>query len=111
MEASETSPSGDGKVRPVILLCLPSLLGFLLFLFSFPIDRVLGWTRVNVAEIFLFWFLAIAPIGIVIASLKLIRARRCKSFSARLTILAWTVITISVLANVFMLLGMWASTY
>jgi len=46
------------QVRRVIMWCLPSLIGFpLIFLLSFPIDRAIGWRQVNVAEVFLFWFL------------------------------------------------------
>ena len=111
MESPESSLSGAIKVRPIILWCVPSLLGFLLFLFSFPIDHILGWPQVNVAEVFFFWFLTIAPIGVVAASLKLIRARRRGIFTAPVSALAWTLVTVSASANVFMLLGMWASTY
>src|SRR5882762_3352610 len=104
----ETPPA---QVRRVIMWCLPSLIGFPLFLLSFPIDRAIGWRQVNVAEVFLFWFLLIAPVGIIIASVNLIRARKRGVFATPVAVLAWTVITISVLANLFMLLGLWASTY
>jgi hypothetical protein len=68
METPQPGLSGKGKLRPVILWCLPSLLGFLLFLLSFPISRSIPfWPQVNLEEVFFFWFLVITPIAIVIA--------------------------------------------
>ena len=65
MATPEPTLSGEIKFRTVLLWCFPSLLGFLFFLFSFPIGRSIPfWPRVNVAEVFFFWFLIITPITI-----------------------------------------------
>jgi len=97
---------------PVFVLCLPALGGFVLFLFSFPIDRQIPfWPRLNVAEVFALWFVFVAPITTVIATVALIRRRRSAHIATFTRVLAWTAIALSVLVNVLMLLGMWAATY
>ena len=48
MATSKTTLTPRKDVRPVFLLCLPALGGFMLFLFSFPIDRQIPfWPRLK----------------------------------------------------------------
>src|SRR5438552_9160813 len=43
--------------------CLPCLLGFLAFLFSFPLDRQISlWPYLSIAEIVVMWFGLITPV-------------------------------------------------
>ena len=66
----ETLPR-QGKIWFALRWCLPALLGFLAFLFAFPIDRrIPHWFPLNLAEILALWFLFIAPVTTVIAVVK-----------------------------------------
>jgi hypothetical protein len=88
-------------------------LGFLAFLFAFPIDRrIPHWFPLNLAEILALWFLFIAPVTTVIAVVTLIKKRKRAGGMAPLaTLLTWTAIAVSLAVNAFVLIGMWASTY
>jgi len=111
MASSEETPVRQ-KVWTALVWCLPSLLGFALFLLSFPIDRQIPfWPHLSLADIFTLWFLFIMPITTVIAIAMLIKRGRAGRIAVFLRILAWLVITFSVLANMLILVGMWASTY
>ena len=95
----------ENMLRPILLWCSPSLLGFPVFLVSFPIDRVIPfWPHLTVAEIFLYWFGLITPIATVIGIVVLLKRRRGLATFPKA--MAWLTITISVLANLFVLLGM-----
>jgi hypothetical protein len=112
MASSEETFSRQGKVGAALVWCLPSLLGFALFLLSFPIDRQIRfWPFLSLADIFALWFLLITPVTTVIAIVMLIKRGRSGRIAVFIRVLAWLMITFSVLANVLILLGMWASTY
>jgi len=112
MDSFEDTPVRQGKVWTALVWCLPSLLGFALFLLSFPIDRQIPfWPHLSLAEIFTLWFFFITPVTTVIAIVVLIKRGRLGRIALFGRVLAWLVITFSVLANVFILVGMWASTY
>ena len=97
---------------PVFVWCLPALGGFAMFLLSFPIDRKISfWPRLSLAEMFTLWFLFVAPIATTIATVALIRRRRSAHIATIIRVLAWTMITVSVLVNALILVGMWAATY
>jgi len=92
--------------------CLPSLLGFLAFLFAFPIDRrIPHWFPLNFAEVFALWFLFITPVTTVIAIVTLIRRKRIERKAPLATLLTWAAAAVSLVVNALVLLGMWASTY
>jgi hypothetical protein len=89
----------------------PTLNHFTLFL-AFPIDRQIPfWPHLNLAEIFTLWFLFIAPVATVIAIVTLTKRIRTGRMTPFTKVLAWTAITVGLLVNAFVLLGMWASTY
>jgi len=105
MTSSEEVSLTENRVWSVLLWCAPSLLGFALFLVSFPIDRIVPfWPHLSIAEIFLYWFVFIAPITTVIGIVILMKRRRGLATFPKVA--AWLAITISVLANLFVLLGM-----
>ena len=112
MASSEETPFRQSKVWTALVWCLPSLLGFTLFLLSFPIYRqITFWPHLSLADIFTLWFLFITPITTVIAIVMLIKRGRSGRIAIFIRMLAWLTITFSVLANVLILVGMWASTY
>jgi hypothetical protein len=87
--------------------CLPSLLGFLAFLFSFPIDRQIPfWPHQSIAEIFVQWFGLITPVTTLIAIITLIKRRRAVGMTLWVKLLAWTVIALCLIINAFVILGM-----
>jgi hypothetical protein len=100
------------KIWSVLVWCSPSLLGFVAFLFSFPIDRSIPiWPHLNIAEIFTLWFLSIAPATTVIAIVVFVKHKTTNPISPSANLLVWAAIIISLLVNTLVLLGMWASTY
>ena len=112
MAAAQERTPNQKAVWPVFVCCLPALGGFVLFLLSFPIDRVVPfWPHLNLAEIFTLWFLFVTPITTVIATVALIKHKRSEQIAAFSKILAWTTIAVCVLVNAFILVGMWASMY
>ena len=105
MTLPEQSIPHGNKQWLALFWCFPSLMGFLLFLVSFPLDRqVPVWPHLQIAEIFALWFVFIAPAATVAATVLLITRRRR---TARLPkVLGWVAISLSMLANAFVLLGM-----
>jgi hypothetical protein len=92
--------------------CLPSLLGFVAFLFSFPIDRQIPFRpHLSLAEILALWFLFITPVTTVIAIVMLVKRNRIRRIPPFTKLLLWAAIAASLLVNAFVLLGMWASTF
>jgi hypothetical protein len=95
--------SGSPAVWPwtVPVLCVPCLLGFALFICSFPIDRKISfWPRLSLAELYIRWFLFVAPISTLIALIVLIRRR-----VEKVKILAWVLVIASIVVNLLVLLG------
>jgi hypothetical protein len=112
MASSEETRIRQNKVSTALVWCLPSLLGFALFLLSFPIYRQIPfWPHLSLADIFALWFLFITPITTVIAIVMLIKRGHSERIAVLIRMLAWLVITFSVIANILILVGMWASTY
>jgi len=109
---AEESSLPQGKIWLSLRWCLPALLGFLAFLVAFPIDRrIPHWSPLNFAELFTLWFLLVTPITTVIAIVTLLKRKRMGRIPPFIRLLAWTAIAVSILLNVFVLLGVWASTY
>jgi len=109
--AEEVLPRRN-KVWAVLVWCSPSLLGFVAFLVSFPIYRSIPfWPHLNVAEAYTLWFLFVAPVTTLIAIVVLVKRERLGHIAAFAKLLVWAAIILSLLVNVFVLLGMWASTY
>lgn len=100
----------QSAVLAALAWCLPSLLGFVLFLFSFPIDRTIPfWPQLNLAELYFFWFLFVTPVTTVVAFVRFIKRKRTSRIALLHSVLAWTMLIASVLANLFMLVGLAAS--
>jgi len=96
-----------GTIWLSLCLCLPSLLGFLAFLFSFPIDRQIRfWPHETIAEIFVRWFLFITPVTTAIAIITLIKRRRAREMTLWVKLLSWTAVAVSLVINAIVLLGM-----
>jgi hypothetical protein len=109
--AGEASVSRN-EVWAVLVWCWPSLLGLAFFVLSFPIDRHIPfWPHLSLADIFTLWFFFITPVTTAIAIIMLIKRGRSGHIAVPMRILAWLAITLSALANILMLLGMWAATY
>jgi hypothetical protein len=88
-------------------LCLPSLLGFLAFLFSFPVDRQIRfWPHETSAEIFSQWFLFVTPVTTAIAIITLIKRRRAREMALLVKLLSWTAVAVSLVINAIVVLGM-----
>lgn len=98
------------KAWPVFAWCLPALGGFAGFLASFPIDRQIPfWPYLSIAAIYVYWFLFVTPVACVIAIVKFIRyARKVQTSFVRKSILLMTII-LSVLVNLFVVLGLIAA--
>jgi hypothetical protein len=96
----------------VFVWCSPSLLGFVLFLFSFPIDRQISiWPHWPIAAIFFLWFIFVTPITTVVAFVVFVKRKRRDHLAQSTRFLLWGALTMTVLLDTFMLLGAWASTY
>jgi hypothetical protein len=103
----EETSSRNGKIWLSFCLCLPSLLGFLAFLFSFPINRQISfWPHEAIAEIFVKWFLFITPLTTVIAVITLIKQRQANEMIFRVKLLSWVAVVVSLIVNAIVLLGM-----
>ena len=90
----------------VPLWCLPCLLAFLLFFFSFPIDRKIPfWPHLNLAELYSLWFLFVTPISTLVAVIVLFRRR----WTGGASIVAWFLVIASVVVNSLVLLGLYAA--
>ncbi|MGB6882921.1 MAG: hypothetical protein WBE10_02605 [Candidatus Acidiferrum sp.] len=112
MRNSEETPLPLGKIWSSFRWCLQTLLGFLTFLFAFPIDRRIPfWPHLNLAEILALWFLFITPVTTVFAIVTLMKHKRTQRLPVFGKLLVWTAIAASVVVNLFVLVGMWASTY
>jgi hypothetical protein len=112
VSTSEEAVIRQIKVWPVLAWCLPALLGFVLFLVSFPIDRRIPfWPHLNLAELFTLWFLFITPGATVIAIVTLVKRRRQRRIPPLAKFLLWTTIMLSLAVNVLVLFGMVAATY
>jgi len=83
------------------------LLGFLAFLFSFPLDRQISlWPCLSIAEIVVMWFGLITPVTTLIAIVTLIKRRRAGGMTTWVKLLAGTVIAVCLVINAFVILGM-----
>ena len=98
----------ENKLSPILLCCSPSLLGCwpsLCSLFRFRLTVFIPfWPHLSLAEIYVYWFGLVTPVTTVIGIVILVKRRR--SLPTFPKVMAWQTITISVLANLFVLLGM-----
>ena len=109
---SQSVVPSRAKAWQVVAWCLPAILGFPAFLLSFPIDRKVPFLpHLNIAEVFLFWFLIVTPISTGVAMVMLRRHARLGNIGGNPERLLLAVITIAVLANLALLLGMYATRF
>jgi hypothetical protein len=109
---SQEQPLSRNKVVAVFNWCLPCLLGAVLFLFSFPIDRSIPfWPHMMIVEIFFLWFLFVTPPATVIALVVFMKRKRSDAIPTFTKSLIWTTLALSILVNAFMLIGLWAAIY
>lgn len=102
----------EQRNQPPLFWFLPSVVGFVLFLFSFPNGRPISfWPHWSLAEIFYFWFLFVTPVTTVVGLIAFIKRRRSGHFGKVSAFISVSLLVVSVLANLFMLLAMWAETY
>jgi hypothetical protein len=96
----------------VFIWCLPCLLGFVLFFFTFPIDRKIPfWPHLTIYQVFFQWFLFVTPITTAIAIMVFMKRRRLGGIARFTRLLVWVTVTVSLLANAFMLVAIWAAIY
>jgi hypothetical protein len=109
---SDQLPRQPKKVGDVFIWCLPSLLSFVFFFFSFPIDRRIPfWPHLTIVEIFLLWFLFVTPITIVIGFVVFMKRRRLGGIASSTRLLIWATQTVSLLVNALILFAIWAAIY
>ena len=97
----------NGKIWLSLCLCLPSILGFLAFLFSFPIDRQIPfWPHATIAVVFVQWFLFITPVTTAIAIITLIKRRRAREMTIWVKLFSWAAVAVSLVMNAIVVLGM-----
>ncbi|HEY1424860.1 MAG TPA: hypothetical protein VGF20_15515 [Candidatus Acidoferrum sp.] len=106
-----TPPESNARTWPIAAWFLPALLGFALFLVSFPIDRRIPfWPHPSLVDLFAMWFVFIAPVATVIGVVVLIKRGRHGLHPVN-NFLLWIAVLASVAVNWLMLVGMWAATY
>jgi hypothetical protein len=109
---SQGSLAAIDRSKAVIAWCLPCLLFFVLFLFSFPIDRKIPfWPRLSLAECFFLWFLFVTPITTTVALIVSIKNRKLPRDGSLVYSLSWAAIIASFLMNLFILFALWAAFY
>lgn len=93
------------KLWPVFALCLPSLLGLVLLLFSLSIaeNKMLSGRLV---EFYFIWFLLVAPSATSVAFFVFVKRKRIGRVAIFPALLACAVLIASALANLFALLGL-----
>ena len=98
-------------MRRICASCSPSILGFVAFLFSFPLGRPLpilsSWTLFDLFFMF-FLFVPAFTIGALVLT---IMYTRNPSASTRSKLLAWIVLTLTVAINAFTVMGVLAAAY
>ena len=88
------------------------MLGFVLFFFSFPIDRRIPfWPHLMIVDIFFQWFLFVTPLATVIAFVLFMRRRRSGRIDKFNRKLIWVTVTISLIVNALMLFAIWGAIY
>jgi len=96
---------------PALVWCVPALAGFVLLLFSFPLEhKIAFWPHLSRAQLFMLWFLFVTPLTTTMAIAVLMQSKRSPLSNCLIRILAWVAIVLSVLVNAFVLVGMWEST-
>jgi hypothetical protein len=89
--------------------CLPTLLGFVVLLFSFPINRhIPRWFPLSLAEIFALWFLLVAPATTVYAIFILLKRPRSTERPLHAKLLVSSVVIVSVILDALVFLGLWS---
>lgn len=91
------------KLWPLLALCLPSLLSFVLVFDLRPTVRLIP-PRLDV--FCLVWFLVVAPTATLLAIIVFVRRMRKRGVALLPAFLAYAVLTASVLANLFALVGL-----
>lgn len=91
------------KLWPMFALCLPSLLGLVLLLFSLSIaeNKTLSW---RLFDFYGIWFLLVAPFATSVAFFVFVKLQRTGRVAIFPALLACAVLTACVLANLFALL-------
>ncbi len=110
--SSDGAISGESKGWLVYAWCLPTFLGIAAFLLAFPIDRQIPfWPHANLAEVFGAWFLLVAPTATTLAIVTFTKqARRGLSNRTPKWILV-VVVTLSILLNLLVLIGLYAASF
>ena len=108
----ERKPGGLKFPRSVLFLCSPTLVGSILFAFSFPLRRQIplstSWTY---SDIFFIWWVLVAPLS-TIGAIALFFSReyrhRQNSFGKIFGVL---LLVVTAVINSFLAYVMWAAVY
>jgi hypothetical protein len=108
----ERKPGGLRVPRSVLFLCSPTLVGLILFAFSFPLRRHLplltNWTY---SDIFFIWWVLVAPLS-TIGAIALFFSKeyrhRQNSFGKIFGVL---ILIVTAVVNSFLAYAMWAAVY
>ena len=109
---SEGAVSARSKAWRILIWCLPTLLGFVAFLFAFPIDREISyWPHLNFAELFGAWFLFVTPVATTVALVTFIKYVRRGHITRISKWLLLAVMIVAILLNLLLLFGFVAATF
>jgi hypothetical protein len=110
--SSEGAVSGQGKGWLVFAWCLPTFLGIAAFLLAFPIDRQIPfWPHANLAEVFGAWFLFVAPAATTLAIVTFTKQARRGLFTRAPKWILVLVLTLAILLNLLLLVGLYATSF
>jgi Mn2+/Fe2+ NRAMP family transporter len=98
------------QLKRVVWLCSPTVLGFFIFLFAFPLDRPLPFSKFTRFDALFLWSF-IAPIFTIAAIVAASRRRFRESTLVRTRIGAGIVIVFAAGLNVLLIVGFVAAAY
>jgi hypothetical protein len=94
--------------KAVFAWCSATLLPFVLFFSSFPLDRLLPfWPYWNFVTIYSVWFVFVAPVTTLIALILFLKRKR-RDMVLSTKWLIWITLIVTVLVNAFMVLGVYS---
>ena len=108
----ERKPGGLKFPRSVLFLCSPTLVGLIVFIFSFPLRRHLplssNWTY---SDVFFIWCVLIAPLS-TIGAIALFFSREYRHRQNLFgKIFGVLLLVATVVVNAYLAYAMWAAVY
>lgn len=98
------------QVKPILWLCSPTLFGFVIFLFSFPLNRPLPFTRLTIFDALFLWSW-VAPLFTIAAIVMMFRQPFRQWTSMRWRVGAWLGVALVACLNLLLVAGFMAAAY